>query len=294
MRVGIAGLGKMGRVFSEKLLAAGHDITVWNRSPGPAKEVGEKGAKVVGRPADLVSNCEIVITMVTDAKALADVFGGPEGLAARDMGGTLIVEMSTVAPQTHVELAAMTEAAGGRFIECPVSGSVAVAREGRLLGFAGGAAGDVERARPLLNDLCRRVDHVGPIGSGAALKLAINLPLNVYWHALGEALSLCVQHGVDPARVTEIFSDTSGGTNVMRVRHGAVAAALKGEKVVGTFDIDSVRKDLRAMLAAGKARGVEMPVTAQALAGYDEASKAGFGALDPAVETAYWAHGRKG
>ena len=140
------------------------------------------------------------------------------GCFRASIAGRLFVEMSTVRPATHVQIGKAVEAAGGRFIECPVGGSVKVASEGKLLGFAGGDAADVERARPVLEALCRRIDHAGPLGAGAALKLAINLPLLVYWQALGEAVSLTDGYGFDPNWLIELFSESSGGPNVLKVR----------------------------------------------------------------------------
>src|SRR5438034_622573 len=105
--------------------------------------------------------------------------------------------------------------------------TVGPAREGKLFGFVGGDEGDVARAKPLLDQLCRRVEHVGPIGAGASMKLAINLPLLVYYQALGEALSLCRPLGLDPARLMDIFADPSGGPNKLKLRWPLTAAALQ-------------------------------------------------------------------
>src|SRR5919108_238545 len=167
MRVGIAGLGKMGSVFADRIKAAGHELAVWNRTPAKAKAV--TGATVAASPADLASRSQIVLTIVSDDAAVTELYEGAGGLLSGEVAGRLFVEMSTVRPATHVRLAKAAEAAGGRFIECPVGGSVKVASEGRLLGFAGGEASDVDRARPVLEALCRRIDHAGPVGAGAAL-----------------------------------------------------------------------------------------------------------------------------
>jgi 3-hydroxyisobutyrate dehydrogenase len=288
MTVGIAGTGRMGIAMGQRLMAEGEKLVVWNRTKEKTKPLTDAGAKLAATPAELVKEADVIITILTDAAAIDATYRGKDGLLSGNPAGKLFIEMSTVVPETEQKLAADVRAKGAAMIEAPVGGSTGPAKEGKLIGLVGGDDKDVARGRPILEKVCRRVEHVGPIGAGASFKLAINLPLNIYWHALGEAFSLCRQHGVDPARMAELFSDTSGGTNVMRIRHGAVAAALKGEKVVGTFDIDSIRKDLRAMLAEGKARGVEMPVTTLTLSCYDEASKAGLGACDPANETAYW------
>src|SRR5919106_1159738 len=232
MRVGIAGLGKMGSIFADRIKAAGHELAVWNRTSEKAKAVA--GAMVAASPADLASRCEIVLTIVSDDAAVTEVYQGAGGLLSGDIAGRLFIEMSTVRPATHVRIGQAVAAAGGRIIECPVGGSVKVASEGKLLGFAGGEAADLDRARPVLEALCRRIDHAGPVGAGAALKLAINLPLLVYWQALGEAVSLTDGYGFDPNWLIELLSESS---------RGAMARNLTkaGWEVVG-FDIVAERR----------------------------------------------------
>ena len=120
----------------------------------------------------------------------------------------------------------------------------------------GAEPADAARAKPILDQLCRRLEHCGPVGSGAVMKLTINMPLMIYWQALGEALALCRPLGLDPTRIMDLLSDTSGGPNVLKVRGPAVARMLKGgDSGPVTFDLDSGVKDLRTMLAEGKARG---------------------------------------
>jgi 3-hydroxyisobutyrate dehydrogenase len=150
------------------------------------------------------------------------------------------------------------------------------------------------RARPVLDLLCRRVEHVGPVGAGVSLKQAINLPLLVSWQALGEALSLCKSLDVAPARLMDIFADTSGGANVLKVRGAMIAAALGGKQAGGvTFDVDSIRKDLRIMIEEAGALGATLPVAARALECYDDASRAGMGGEDGAMLPVRWAQGAR-
>src|SRR5207247_10781431 len=121
-------------------------------------------------------------------------------------------------------------------------GTVGPAREGKLFGFVGGESADVARARPLLEKMCRRIEHVGPVGAGASMKLAINLPLLVFWQAFGEALALCRSLGLGPARLVDIFADTSGGPNVLKGRGAVLAAALQGQDTGPiTVDIEATR-----------------------------------------------------
>ena len=283
MKIGIAGTGRMGAAIAQRLAGRGHEVTVWNRTADKARALGLDVADSATRLAGV---SETLISILTDAAALESVYGQ---LLAGDVTGKLFIEMSTVRPETEKRLAEKVKAKGAAFVECPVGGTVGPAKEGKLFGFAGGEAADVARARPLLDQMCRRVEHVGPVGAGAAMKLAINLPLLVFWQAFGEALSLCEPLGIDPARLMDIFADTSGGPNVLKVRGPAIVAALAGKDPGGaTFNVDSIRKDLRTMLEEARALGRELPVTQRALECFDRAARNGLGAADAAMLPASW------
>jgi 3-hydroxyisobutyrate dehydrogenase len=289
MRIGIAGLGRMGTAIAERLMEVGHELTVWNRSPDKTKPLAEAGATAVVTPANLAGRVEAIITILTDAKALNAVYRGPAGLLGADIESKLVIEMSTVQPEAEVALANEVRAKGAAFVECPVGGTTGPARQGKLIGLMGGEAADVERARPILEQLCRRLEHVGPVGAGASMKLAINLPLLVFYQALGEAYALCRHLNLDRAAMMDLFADTSGGPNVLKVRGPVIAKALSGDgSAPPTFDVDSIRKDLRTMLAEGEARGFDLPLVRQALAVYDQASDAGWGTRDGSTLPAFW------
>ena len=199
MRIGIAGLGGMGAAIAARLMEVGHKVTVWNRTPGKTKPLTEAGAKVVATPAELASAVEAMITMLTDADAIDKVYNGPKGLLSGDVKGKLFIEMSTVPPKVPLALAPKVRAKGAAFVECPVGGSTAPARQGKLLGLMGAEPADAERAKPILDQLCRRLEHGGPVGTGASMKLAINLPLMVAWQAYGEALAIARNVGWEPS-----------------------------------------------------------------------------------------------
>jgi 3-hydroxyisobutyrate dehydrogenase len=271
----------MGAAMALRLISVGHDVNVWNRSLEKTRPLAEAGAKVRSTPRAVAAASELIITILTDASAIEQTYGGSEGLLSADVKGKLFVEMSTVRPEIEEALAVKVLAKGATLVDCPVGGTVGPARDGKLLGFLGGDAAAVARAKPVLDQLCRRVEHVGPIGSGARMKLAINLPLLVYWQALGEALLLCKSLALDPARVLDFLSDTSGGPNVLKVRGPAIADALNGKEVAPvTFDVDSIRKDLRTMIEEARALGASLPVTERALACFDEAARDGLGNKD--------------
>ena len=286
MRIGIAGLGKMGAAIAARLQETGEEVVVWNRSRAKAAAAA---LPMADSPRELADQSDAVISSLFDAPALDAVYHGADGLLAA-APGKLFIEMSTVQPETQQSLAQAVRAAGGAFVECPVGGTTGPARSGQLLGLAGGEVVDIERARPILEKLCRRIEHIGPVGSGALAKLAINLPLLVFWQSFGEALALVRHLRKDPDWLVQLFSETAGGLNVLKVKAKAVAATLAGDQSVeSTFDIDAMRKDLRTTLVEGEARAIPLPVAAQALSALDEASAAGLGDQDCAYVPAYWA-----
>jgi 3-hydroxyisobutyrate dehydrogenase len=291
LKIGIAGTGRMGAAVADRLLSVGHDVTVWNRTREKTQVLAAAGASVTATPAELATRAEITITFLTDAAAIDAAYHGAHGLLCGEVCGKLFIDMSTIRPETAKALAAKVSAKGAALIECPVGGTVGPAREGKLFGFAGGAAGDLARAKPVLDQLCRRVEHVGAVGAGASMKLAINLPLLVYYQALGEALSLCQNLDLDPVRLMDIFADTSGAPNMLKARGPAIAATLQGKSTSPvTFDIDLIRKDLRTMIDEASACGLTMPLTSRALECFDEASRDGWGAKDATMLPARWLH----
>src|SRR5258705_202638 len=210
MKIGLAGTGRMGSAIAQRLASLGHEMMVWNRTADKARSLG---FPVAATPQALASGCEIVISILTDAKAVDQVYGE---MLSGDVKGKLFIEMSTVRPQVQRALSQRVLSRGAKLVECPVGGTIGPAKEGKLFGFVGGDAADVARAKPVLDQMCRRVEHVGPAGAGASMKLAINLPLLVYWQALSEALSLCQPLGIEPARLIDILADTSGAPNMLK------------------------------------------------------------------------------
>ena len=289
MKIGVAGLGRMGSAIAQRLIEVGHDVAVWNRSAEKAKPLADLGAFVASSPNDLARRSDVIVTILTDAAAIDRVFDGPDGLLAGPVDGRLFIEMSTVQPAVQKAVAERVAARGAAFLECPVGGTVGPALSGKLLGFAGGAQTDFERAKPVLGQLCRRVEWMGPVGAGSSMKLAVNLPLAVFWQSFGEAYALCRHLGRDPAWLVEFFTETSGAPNVLRARGLAVANALQSKDPgSATFDCDSIRKDLRTMVAEAQTLGFELPLAHLTLAVFDRASGEGWGGRDCTELPAYW------
>ena len=290
MNIGICGMGKMGSAIAQRLLSLGHKVTVWNRNPAKTAPLAALGASAAATPADLAAASETVITMLLNDAALDAVYRGPDGLLSRNIEGKLLIDMSTVFPKTQEAIGAAVTSKGADYCECPVGGTVGPAREGKLLGLAGGTEASVARARPVLEQLCRRLEHVGPLGSGAKMKLAVNLPLLVYWQALGEALILCRSLDLPPDRLIDILSDTSGTPTAMKARGAAIGKLLAGEDIGAPyFDIGAARKDLSTMVAFGQETGAMLPVTSAALGCFIEAEKTGLGDADPMNIPVFWA-----
>ena len=288
MRIGIAGIGKMGASMAARLMEVGHEIAVWNRTPEKAKAIG--GATVAATPAELARSCEAVITMLTDGAAIDAVYHGPSGLLSGDVTGKLFIEMSTVSPKVETALAAKVLAKNADFVECPVGGSTAPARQGKLLGLLGGESDAAARALPILNQLCRKVEHCGPVGAGSAMKLAINLPLMVAWQAYGEAFAIVRDLGWEPKRLLDLFVESNGANNGLKMRADMIVAMME-QRDAGptTFNIADAVKDLRTMVDTGTAKGADMPATKAALAAFEEANKKGLGGGDGSRQSVYWA-----
>ena len=286
MKIGIAGFGKMGAAMAARLAETGATVMVWNRSAERAHSAGFTTAE---SPGALAEANPVVISSLFDDEAVKSVYSGPDGLLA-GAKGTLFIEMSTVLPDTQRSIAKMARDAGGAFIECPVGGTTGPARAGQLVGLAGGDAVDVEAARPVLEKLCRRLEHVGSIGDGATTKLAVNLPLIAFWQSFGEAMALMGPVGKSPAWLVGLFSDTAGAAAVMKVKAGAIEATLGGEdSVEPTFDINAMRKDLKMMLESARLGGFPLPVAQSVLSSLDEVAAEGWGQRDCAWVPAFWA-----
>lgn len=294
MHIAILGTGRMGSAMAERLLDQGHALTVWNRTLSKTKPLTDQGAVCAQTPGAAVTNCEVIISVLTDAAAIEHAYNALDGATSTNIRGKLFIDMSTVRPSTGIELGLKLKALGASFVECPVGGTVGPAREGKLLGLAGASSEDFERAKPILSSLCRRLEHVGQVGSGASMKLAINLPLLVYWQALGEALSLAQHSGLSPEKMMDIMSDTSGTPAILKMRSKAVVNALEGGGAEPAhFNVDSIRKDLRTMIEEAKTLGYSLPTTQAALDAFNAASADGLGDGDGTQLAAWWLKSKK-
>ena len=290
MKIGVCGTGRMGSSIAQRLMSVGHDVSVWNRNSAKAKPLVDAGAKLCASPAELVEACDATVVMLLNDVASEAVYRGPDGILAARLKGKLVIDMSTVRPDTMVSIGNAVTQQGAAFVECPVGGSMAPAREGKLFGLVGGAAADIARAMPILEQMCRRIEPIGGLGAGATMKLAVNLPLLVYWQALGEALAICKPLGLPPDRLIDILSDTAGTPAAMKGRGAVIARGLAGEKPGETaFGLSAAKKDLATAVQFAASIHAELPVAASALACFEQAEAAGLGDLDATTAAVRWA-----
>jgi 3-hydroxyisobutyrate dehydrogenase len=289
MKIGVCGTGRMGSAIAQRLMAAGHEVAVWNRNPAKTKPLTEAGAKAIPTPATLVEACDVVVVMLLNDDASEAVYRGPDGILKGKLAGKLVIDMSTVRPDTMQTIGASVAEQGAAFVESPVGGSTGPAKEGKLFALVGGENADVARAMPVLEQLCRRIEHVGTLGAGATVKLAINLPLLVYWQALGESLTICKPLNLSPNRLIDILSDTAGAPTAMKGRGAVIAKVLAGEPLGATaFGLSAAKKDLATAVQFASTLHAELPVAASALACFEEAEAAGLGDADATAISSHW------
>src|ERR1700730_12336761 len=289
MKIGVCGTGRMGSSIAQRLMSAGQEVGAWNRNPAKTKPLTDAGAKLFASPAELVEGRDVTVVMLLNDAATEAVYRGPNGLLKAKLAGKLVIDMSTVRPDTMISAGDAVAQLDAAFVECPVGGSMVPAREGKLFGLVGGANADVARATPLLEQLCRRIEHVGPLGAGATMKLAVNLPLLVYWQALGEALTICKPLNLPAERLIDILSDTAGAPAAMKGLGAIIAKVLGGAPLGETaFGLSAVKKDLAAAVQFGASIRAELPVTASALACFEAAETAGLRDADATAVSTRW------
>jgi 3-hydroxyisobutyrate dehydrogenase len=289
MKIGVCGTGRMGSSIAQRLMSVGHEVGVWNRNPAKTKPLTDAGARLLASPAELVEGSDVVIVMLLNDAATEAVYRGPNGILNGKLAGKLVIDMSTIRPDTMQSNGAAVLQQGAAFVESPVGGSTAPAREGKLFALVGGSKADVARAMPLLEQMCRRIEHVGELGSGSMMKLAVNLPLLVYWQALGEALTICKPLNLPAERLIDILSDTAGTPTAMKGRGAIIARVLGGAPLGETaFGLNAAKKDLATAVQFGASIDAELPVTASALACYEEAEAAGLGDADATTVSSRW------
>jgi 2-hydroxy-3-oxopropionate reductase len=256
--IGFIGLGVMGRPMAEHLVRAGHEVTVHNRSEEPVRALVSAGAKAGGSAADVAAGAEVVIIVVPDSPDVEAVVLGDGGVLSAAPQGLLLVDMSTIRPDTARMVGEAAAARGVRFLDAPVSGGEVGAREATLSIMVGGAAEDFQAALPVLESLGRTIVHVGPVGAGQTVKAANQLIVAGVIELVSEAIVLLEAHGVDMPPAIEVLAGGLAGNQILERK----AAGMLARRFDPGFRIDLHHKDLQIVQAAARDAGVAIPVTA--------------------------------
>jgi 3-hydroxyisobutyrate dehydrogenase-like beta-hydroxyacid dehydrogenase len=256
--VGYVGLGVMGSAIVRRLLAAEHDVTVWNRTRDKAEPMLAAGARWADSPREVAEQSEVVFTMVTNTAAVRAVTEGPDGVIAGLASGKVYIDMSTASPANTRDLAARVAEAGAQMLDAPVSGTSITVDQGRASVMVGGDADTFERVKPILDAIGPKVFHLGPSGSAVTIKIGINLSLAVQMLAFSEGVLLAEKSGIPRERAVEVMLASVIASPMV---------AYRGPLVLGHpdevwFDCHMMQKDLNLALELGRELEVPLPTTA--------------------------------
>jgi 2-hydroxy-3-oxopropionate reductase len=257
-RVGFIGLGIMGMPMARNLMDSGYELTVHNRSPEKAEELGKKGAAVAATPREVAQNSDVVITMLPDSPQVREVVAGEDGVLEGISEGALLIDMSTISPVVTEELAEALKEKGASMLDAPVSGGDVGAIEGTLSIMVGGEEADFQRAKPLFEAMGETITHVGPTGAGQVTKAANQVVVALTIEAVSEALVLGSAGGVSPEKILDVLSGGLASNKVMEVKR----EKFLSHTFEPGFRSELHHKDLGIALAAGREYGVVLPVTA--------------------------------
>ena len=277
-RIGFIGLGIMGRPMARNLIRAGYELVVHSRSQGPVDDlVNESNAATAANsPREVAEQAKMVITMLPDSPDVHTVVFGENGLLEGMGEGSLLIDMSTIAPATAIEIEAALREKGAGAVDAPVSGGEPGAINAALSIMAGGSEADFERAKPLFEALGKTIVHVGGPGAGQTVKACNQIVVAITYAAVSEALVLGSKAGVDPAKVVQVLSGGLAGSKILELK----GAGMVGHNFQPGFRINLHRKDLGIANASGKEFGVPLPVTALVTQMFEALAIAGRGDLD--------------
>jgi len=283
-RIGLIGLGLMGRPMGMNLLKAGYALTVWNRTPSRADELVAAGAKLAQSPQEVAAACDFLLTIVSDPPAIDEVLWGPRGVMQALQAGSIYVDSSTISPALARKIAADCAARGARFLDAPVTGGDWGARKGELVFMIGGDAETLKEAEPILSVMGKKLFYLGPHGAGQIIKLAMNMILALQVDALAEALALTTRAGIPGEKLVEVLQSSMARSGVLDVK---APNLLKGQ-YVPSFPLRLMHKDLGLALDLANQLGVGLPATAAAREIYSSVKGAAKEDLDYSAVMKFW------
>jgi 2-hydroxy-3-oxopropionate reductase len=257
-KIGFIGLGVMGKPMAKNLLKAGYELVVTDLRPEPVAELVAAGARAAASARDVAAGSEVIITMLPNSPEVKEAVLGPNGVIEGIRAGTIVADMSSIAPLASREISARLAEKGAVMLDAPVSGGEPGAIAGSLSIMVGGSEAAFARARPILDLLGRTIVHVGPAGAGQVVKLCNQVVVAVVLEAVSEALVLGAKAGVDPARIVEVLQGGLAATKVLEVR----GANMLGGRFDPGFRTRLHLKDLRNALELARETGVVVPAAA--------------------------------
>ncbi len=285
MKLGFIGLGAMGKPMAKRLVGADHEVYVYDVIPEAIKELADVGAQVCASPLEVGSQAEIILLSLPNSAIVANVVLGDEGVLSGAAAGATIIDLSSVDPESTRRLAAIAEQKGIDYVDAPVSGGVSGAQAGTLTIMLGAKDSSVEKVKPVLGHLGKKISHVGDVGAGDAVKIVNNLLLGANMAALAEALVLGQKLGLSGDIMHEIIGQGSGKSYVLDAK--LENFILKGNFEPG-FAVDLQYKDLGLAIDAAKKTKMPLPMTNQAIQLYEMARARGYGDKDMSSVIKIW------
>lgn len=275
MRVAFLGLGIMGRPMAANLAKAGHEVTVWNRTPG--KDV--EGARTVASPAEAAKGAEVVWICVSDTQAVESVLFGENGVESSLVEGMIVVDSSTILPAATLKFAQRVQARGAHYVDAPVTGSKVGAEAGTLIFIMGGESSTIDRLKPLLAAMGKKIFHMGEVGKGHSAKLAMNLQIALIYEGFAEGITLATKLGVDPAVLMPLINASMVHSGVVEYK----APFVLNRDFTPNFPLRLMHKDIRLALAAAKEARTKLPALETVEEVYEMATEDGNADLDYAA-----------
>lgn len=284
-KVGLIGLGIMGRAMAKNLIKAGFPLVVWNRTPSRTEEFVANGVPVANSPRELASQAEVIISVVSDSADVGEVLLGKDGVIDGIRGGSVVIDMSTISPSATRDMCARFQEKNVAMLDAPVSGGEKGAIEATLSIMVGGDAAALERVRPVLEALGKTITHIGPSGMGQTCKLANQVAVGIHNLAMSEALVFAAKAGAD---VSKVLQALQGGAGASWALTNLAPKILKRDFSPG-FMVALQQKDLRLVLEAAEKMQLPLPGTLLTKELYDVveadgASREGNHALVKAIE----------
>ncbi|CAM3854737.1 3-hydroxyisobutyrate dehydrogenase [Castellaniella denitrificans] len=281
--IGFIGLGHMGGPMAQNLLKAGHTLRVFDLVPQAVQALVQSGATAAASAAEAVAGADLVVTMLPASRHVEGLYLGEDGLLTAIARGTLVLECSTIAPESARKVSAAAAQRGIRMIDAPVSGGTGGAVAGTLTFIVGGAAADLESARPYLQAMGKNIFHAGDAGAGQVAKICNNMLLGILMAGTAEALALGVANGLDPKTLSDIIAKSSGrnwATELYNPWPGVMENAPASKDYAGGFGVDLMLKDLGLAAEASMQARATTPLGELARNLYALHSAQGHGKLD--------------